>query len=70
MIESPVAQRRQFEFAHEAILAFPRRRLGNPGRDITKELRKIRDNKRLIDLNFVVGECVDFAAFAEALSSI
>ena len=69
MIESPVVQRWQAERSHELILAFLKRRLGNPGRDITKALRKIRDEKKLIELNFLAGECADLAAFAEALPS-
>ena len=69
MIESPVVQRWQAESLHEAILAILKRRLGSPGRDLTKDLRKIRDGKKLVALSVTAAECDNLAAFIEAMPS-
>jgi hypothetical protein len=67
MIESPVVQRWKAESLHEAIIAVLKERFDAAPRDVTKLLRGLRDEKRLIQLNVLAAQCHNLDAFREAI---
>ena len=67
MIESPVVQRWKAEAIHNVILAVIRNRFKTIPRDLTKQLREIQDEAKLISLSVVASDCPDLAAFREAI---
>jgi hypothetical protein len=64
MIESPVVQRWKAESLQDAILAILKNRFGPVSRDVTKLLRSIGDEKKLIRLNVLAAECTFVVAIA------
>jgi hypothetical protein len=69
MIESPMLQRIQAETFHKAILAVLKARFGAVPQTVTKPLRAILDEKKLLALNVFAGQCSDMEAFREKLLS-
>jgi hypothetical protein len=69
MFESPVLQRFVAGRLHEAILAALKARFGTVPRDVTRLLRDVIEERRLLRLNGVAATCPDMAAFREALLS-
>ncbi len=67
MIESPVIERWKAESLHEAILAILKKRFRAVPRDITKALRAVQKEKKLITLNVVAADCADLDAFRQAI---
>jgi hypothetical protein len=67
MIESPVVQRWKAESLHEAIIAVLKNRFNAVPRDVAKQLRNIRDEKRLIQLNVQAAQCEDLDVFREEI---
>jgi hypothetical protein len=69
MFESPVLQRFVARRFHEAILAVLKARFRSVPRDVTKHLRAVLDEEKLIALNVRAAQCPDLEAFREALLS-
>jgi hypothetical protein len=69
MIESPLIQQWKAEAVQEDILEILRDHFKSVPRDVTKQLRKIIDEKRLRKLVVIAANCSDLEGFREALSS-
>jgi hypothetical protein len=67
MLESPLIQQLKAESIHEVILTLLKDRFRTVPRDVTKQLRKIIDEKKLRKLNLSAAKCRDLDAFREAL---
>ncbi len=67
MFESPVLQRFVAKRFHESILYLLKARFGTVPRTVTKPLREIIDEQKLVQLNVVAAQCPDLASFREAL---
>ncbi len=69
MIDSPVLQKFIAERLHGAILEALKVRFGSVPRDVTRLLREILNERKLIKLNGIAAKCPDLEAFLEALLS-
>jgi hypothetical protein len=69
MIESPLLQRMMAERSQNLILAALKERFGTVPRDVTRHLRAIIDEKKLLQLIRLVVTCPDIQAFRDALLS-
>ncbi len=67
MAEFPLIQELRAEAVHEAILELLKARFGSVPRGVSRLLRAILKEKRLMKLNVVAASCPDMAAFREAL---
>ena len=63
MIESPLVQQWKAESLHEAILAVLKERFGAVPRDVTKALRCLHKEKKLIKLTVLASQCHDIEGF-------
>lgn len=68
MLESPLIQKWKAESLHDAIVAVLKNRFGAVPREVTKPLRALREEKKLITLNVLAAKCRDLDAFRDALS--
>ncbi len=69
MIESPLLQELVAEKLHEAILEFLKGRFGAVPQDVTRLLRAVPTEKKLMKLTALAAKCPDLEAFREALLS-
>jgi hypothetical protein len=69
MIESPVLVKLLAERSHKLILEVLKERFSTVPRDVTKHLREVLNEKKLIALNVLAAECADLEEFREALLS-
>lgn len=67
MIESPLVQQWKAESLHEAILAVLNDRFGAVPRDVSKALRGLHAEKKLIAMNVLASRCQDLDEFRESL---
>jgi hypothetical protein len=67
MIESPLIQEWRADALHEVIIALLKDRFHSTPRDVTRQLRKIIDEKKLRKLNLSAAKCRDLDAFRAAL---
>jgi hypothetical protein len=67
MIESPLVQQWKAESLHEAILAILKERFGAVPRDVTKAIRGLHAEKKLIKLNVRASQCQDLESFRLSL---
>ncbi len=69
MIESPLLQQMMAERSHEHILEVLKARFGTVPKDVTKFLRDVLKEKKLMKLNVLAATSPDLEAFREALLS-
>jgi hypothetical protein len=67
MIESPLLQKMVADSLHRVLQVALRARFGSVPRDVTRLLRNILDDRKLIKLAGVAGKCPDLDKFREAL---
>jgi hypothetical protein len=69
MFESPLLTKMIAQRYHKGIQAVLKARFGSVPRDVTRLLRDILDEERLITLNVLAAQCPDLETFREALLS-
>lgn len=67
MFESPLLTKMIAERFHKAIEKVLKARFGSVPRDVTRLLREVLDEEKLITLNVLAAQCPDLEAFREAL---
>jgi hypothetical protein len=69
MFESPLLTKMIADRFHKAIQQVLKARFGSVPRDVTRLLREILDEEKLVALNVLAAQCSDIQAFREALLS-
>jgi hypothetical protein len=67
MFESPLLTKMIAERFHKVITKVLKARFGSVPRDVTRLLRQVLDEEKLITLNVLAALCSDLEAFREAL---